>query len=175
MSKTTWNNSGKDRKESITISRQKTFASDVVDTTISLLEDELKRTGKHLIKTETILRRVSNHIDLTDDYPEREDLLDKGIKQVIQSRLYAHGYFSLIFGRGLFVNVVTCTNLKYLNMVKDNKENVLAGKEKVIAQIEYLINLNGQSVMIPDENNNLIITGTKTHEEFMMDLEADAI
>ena len=87
------------------------YKSEVVDTIINLLENRMKREGKHLLRTDTIFRLVTSHIDLTDELPEREELMSIGIKQVIQSRLYAHGYFSI--QTGYFVNVEQCENLYY--------------------------------------------------------------
>ena len=147
--------------------------SEKVDAVICQLEDAMIRKGKHLMKTSTIMMKVSMYIDLEDDSQEREELLDIGIKQVIQSRLYAHGYFSI--GGGYFVNVATCQNIAYLQRVIDNKDNVIDQKKAARDRINELKSLNGQQVYEVDEDGNLIQVESKTREEVIGDLEADSI
>ncbi len=149
------------------------YKSEVVDSAILTAEDRLRREHKNLIKSETVLSMVENHIDLYDDEDARQELMFIGIKQVIQSRLYAHGYFSI--GGGFFVNVYTCQKIEYLKDVVKNKENVLEIKSIAKKRIEELMKAAGQSVLIPDENNNLILTETKLQDEVIADLEADAV
>lgn len=149
------------------------YKSEVVDSAILTAEDRLRREHKNLIKSETVLSMVENHIDLYDDEDVRQELMFIGIKQVIQSRLYAHGYFSI--GGGFFVNVYTCKKIEYLKDVVKNKENVLEIKSIAKKRIEELMKTAGQSVLIPDENNNLILTETKLQDEVIADLEADAV
>lgn len=149
------------------------YKSEVVDTVLNLAEEELRSTGKHLIKTETILKRVKGHINLADESQEREELLLIGIKQVIQSRLYCHGYFSI--GKGYFVNVDRCQNTWYLEQIIDSKEDVLDQKAKAKKRLEELIGMNGQMYIDLDEAGNDIYKTTKTEREVIEDLEADAI
>lgn len=153
------------------------YKSEIVDAVIVMLEEKMKRLGRHLLKTETIYRMVCNQIDISDDSEEKEELLEIGIKQVIQSRLYCRGYFSVF--KGYFVNVEESTNLAYLNMVVNNKDKILDKKADVRNQIKKRINeltgLNGQLTLVPDENNLLIITENKTEDELLNDLEADAV
>jgi hypothetical protein len=138
-----------------------------------ILEGMLEREEKHLIKTDTIFNMCSHHIDLQDDSREREELLEIGMRQVIQSRLYAHNYFSVQMG--YFVNVDKCENLWYLKMIIDGKDTVISGKVAARNRIKELKALDGELIMIPDENGVMIVTETKTKEEIMADLEADAI
>lgn len=149
------------------------YKSEVVDTIINLLETRMKRERKHLLKTDTIIQSVGMHIDLTDDLPEREELLTIGIKQVIQSRLYAHGYFSI--QTGYFVNIDQCENLTYLQSIIDNKDNTIDMKVKARNRIKEIKGMPGQLVMIPDENNCLQTSANKTTEELQADIEADAV
>ena len=151
--------------------------SEIVDIVIIMLEDKMKRLNRHLIKTESIYQMVSHHIDLTDDSGEREELLEIGIKQVIQSRLYCRGYFSV--EKGYFVNVEQCDNLAYLKMILNNKDDVINNKvdarNQVKQRIKELMGLDGQMTLIPDSDNILIPMETKTQEELLDDLEADAV
>lgn len=149
------------------------YRSEIVDNAILTIEEILTREQKNLIKSGTVLSMSANHIDLWDDDEVRRELLLIGIKQVVQSRLYAHGYFSI--GGGYFVNVYTCKKIEYLQDVVKNKENVLEIKTIAKKRIEELIGAAGQSVYVPDENNNLILTETKLQDEVIADLEADAI
>lgn len=149
------------------------YKSSVVDTVIGMLEIRMKHEGKHLLKTDTIIRSVSMHINLADDLPEREELLIVGIKQVIQSRLYVRGYFSMM--PGYFVNVADCDKPEYLQLVINNKDNVIETKVKARNRMKELLGLDGQMVMIPDENNILHCCETKTKEELTVEIEADAV
>jgi hypothetical protein len=147
--------------------------SEVVDIVIDHLEEILEKTGKHLLKTDTIFDHCSVYIDLTDDVPERERLLEKGMRQVMQARLYQRNYFSVSIG--YFVNVTTCKNLEYLNMIINGKDGVIEGKIAARNRLKELWGLNGQMEFVPDENNVLTWAETKPREELIKDLEEDAI
>lgn len=151
----------------------KTFKGEIVDAAILCLEEELKQTGKHLIKTETILELCGAAIDLTDESKEREELLEIGMRQVIQSRLYVHNYFSV--ERGYFVNIIECENLRYLGLIENGKNTTIEIKNAALNRIKEIKKLNGQGVFIPGENNELECVETLTKEELLMELEADAI
>lgn len=132
------------------------------------IEERMKGEGKHLIKTSTILSYCEHYIDIEDD-----KLREIGIKQVIQSRLYAHGYFSVQMG--YFVNVAECENIWYLQMIISEKDEVLKNKTIARNRLKELMGFNGQVTMIPDESGVLVLVETKTKEEIMKDLEADAV
>ena len=149
------------------------YKSEVVDTIINLLESQMRREKKHLLKTDTIIRLVTSHIDLSDELPEREELLAIGIKQVIQGRLYAHGYFSI--QTGYFVNIEQCENLFYLQNIIDNKDSTIESKVKARNRIKVLKGLDGQMVLVPDQTNAVWPQETKTVEELQADIEADAV
>lgn len=140
---------------------------------ILLLEDRLKKKKKHLMKTDTIFDMCKRHIDLQDDSQEREELLEIGMRQVIQSRLYAHNYFSV--QTGYFVNVNDCENLWYLKMIIDGKDTVITGKVAARNRVKELKDLNGQMAIIPDENGIPVVVENKTFSEIISDLEEDAI
>ena len=139
------------------------------------MEAEMQELGKHLIKTETVMLRLRNHIDMSDETPEREELLRDGAKQLIQGRLYALGYFSITKGR--FVNLVECKNLRYLKMLFDSKDSTLEVKTIARNKMKKLKGLNGQMVFTPDplDPELLKLIETKTEEEVMQDIEADAL
>ena len=149
------------------------YKSEVVDTIINLLESQMRHEKKHLLKTDTIIRLVALHIDLSDELPEREELLAIGIKQVIQGRLYAHGYFSI--QTGYFVNIEQCENLFYLQNIIDNKDSTIESKVKARNRIKVLKGLDGQMVLVPDQTNAVWPQETKTAEELQADIEADAV
>lgn len=151
----------------------KTFKSEIVDTAILTLEGRMKDTGRHLLKTDTIFRMCADDIDLTDDMTEREELLEIGMRQVIQSRLYNHKYFSV--ETGYFVNIAECENLGYLNLILKSKDNTIEKKIMVRNRIKELKSLDGQMQFIPDANSSLTVIETKTKEELIEDLEADAV
>lgn len=149
------------------------YKSEVVDSIINAYETEMRKAKKHLLKTNTLLNAISGHIDLTDELAEREELLLIGIKQVLQSRLYAHGYFSI--NTGYFVNLAECTNLAYIKCLLDSKDSTLEVKRVARNRIKELKGLDGQLEFIPDDNNCLDITENKTKEELLEDMEADAV
>lgn len=146
-----------------------------MDTIIHGMEAEMRELGKHLIKTETVMLRLRNHIDMTDETPEREELLKDGAKQLIQGRLYALGYFSIT--TGYFVNLAECENLRYLEMLLHSKDSTLEVKTKARNELKKRKGLNGQMVLTPDpfDPELLKLIETKTEEEIMEDIEADAL
>lgn len=151
----------------------KTFKSEVVDQIILTLEERRKTLGRNLLKTDTIRDMCARHINLADEQREREELLDIGIKQVIQNRLYAHGYFSV--DMGYFVKVSECTSLWYLGLILNRKDTTIEKKIIVRNRIKEIKGLAGQMKFVPDESGELIVAETKTKEELAADLEADAV
>ena len=133
----------------------------------------MRSQDKHLLKTDSIFNLCQSHIDLSDPVPEREQLLEIGMRQVIQSRLYARGYYSPEIG--YFENVAERENLGYLNLMIKSKDGVIENKIAARNRIKELKALDGTMVFVPDENNVLTWIETKTKEEIVMDLEADAV
>ena len=153
--------------------RAKLYKSEVVDAIICGIEEELEATGRHLIKTETIFDRFRRRISLDDELSEREELLKDGARQLIQSRLYCSGYFSIT--KGFFVNIDQCENLTYLKMVIGNKDNAIAIKIRARNRIRELKGYDGQMRIVTEGEQILGIEETKTREGLIADLEADAI
>lgn len=151
----------------------KAFKSEVVDGAILILEERLKAEGKHLIKTETLFSMCSSEIDITDNTAERAELLEIGMRQLMQSRLYSFGYFSV--STGYFVSIAECDNLEYLNMIINSKDDVIEKKVKARNRLKELKALDGQMQFVPDESGILNMIETRTREEIEADLEADAI
>lgn len=151
----------------------KALKSEIIDTIIVSLEHRLKDEKKHLLKTDTIFRMCQAHFNLDDAVGYRKEFLDIGARQVIQSRLYAHGYFSVQIG--YFVKVDECKNIGYLNLMIKGKDNVIEDKIAARNRIKELKAMDGQMVFVPDENNVLTPIETKTKDEIVADLEADAI
>ena len=154
-----------------------TSKSEKVDSIIFMLKERLYLEKKNLIKTETIYEMCAHCIDLVGQDDEQNELLESGMRQTIQSRLYANRFFSVY--KGYFVNVDECTNISYLSMVINQKDDVINNKANVRNDIKKRINeliaANGQLKMIPDKNGILKIEETKTQEELFLDLEADAV
>lgn len=146
-----------------------------MDTIIHGMEAEMQELGRHLIKTETVMIRLRNHIDITDDTPEREELLELGTKQLIQTRLNAFGYFSIT--KGYFVNIAACENLRYLHMLIEDKDSTIKSRIDARNRMKTLKKLNGQMVYTPDplDPETLKLIETKTEEEVMQDIETDAL
>ena len=150
----------------------KSRKSEMVDLAIIAIEDEMERTGKHLIKTDTLFSMVSNHLNLADEDPDREELLIIGMRQVMESRLYARGYFSVSIG--YFVNVQQCSNVRYLEMITDSKEEVIQKKQDQLDRIEVQLR-QAQMKFIPDENNNLNLDEGMSEQEIRQALDEDAV
>lgn len=151
----------------------KTFKSEIIDDVILTLESIAKLKGRHLLKTDTIYYMAGSRIDITDPLPERRELLEIGIRQVIQSRLYAHNYYSV--ETGYFVNIDNCENLSYLKMIIDNKDEGIKAHVEARNRILKIKGLNGQGCFVPDEHNELKVVYSQTREELIDDLEADAV
>lgn len=151
----------------------KNYDSEIVDIVLDTLEEKLKTTGRHLIKTDTVFDYCSDRIDLTDEDPTRERLLEKGMRQTMQTRLYGRNYFSV--ATGYFVNVDTCENIWYLKMIINRKDDTILDKTVVRNKLAELKGLNGDLRMVWDGVDYAGVEETKTWDEIIEDLEADAI
>ena len=127
--------------------------------------------NRHLLITDNILSDVAKVIDLKDEDSNREDLMIIGIKDVIQQRLYAKGWFSV--RRGLFVNIADCENIRYLENIVDNKDEIILVKQKARDKIEELKKQKFDGQM--EFNQNGEIQENITEEEFLSDLLEDAV
>jgi len=153
--------------------------SEIIDEMIIVAEEIMKKLDKHLLKTETLREMCEHHpeVDIEDEDDMRERFLNSGLQQAMQSRLYAHNYFSVY--DGYFVNVDTCQNIAYLKMILQSKDDVLLDKvgkrNEIKKKVNEMLSYNGQMRLVPDEDNILSIIETKTMNEVIADLEADAI
>lgn len=140
----------------------------VFDQEITYLEIEMDDARKHLISTETLRNRAIPHFDIATDSETADYFVDVGIGQVMQSRLHARGYRSV--RRGYFVNLDRCDSLEYLTALLGNSELDIESREKVMKKIKE--KRDGQTSID-------FATGTihvpMTEEEFMREIEADAV
>ena len=100
-----------------------------VEEAINELERQIAETGKHVIKTESIKDLVNPRIIISGANDDSTYLAEIGFGQVIQSRLYEHGYRSL--GKGYFVNLNSCRDVHYLMMLYDNADTSVADKVRI--------------------------------------------
>ena len=143
----------------------------IVDTVIYDRIALMQSMNRHLLITDNILSDVAKVIDLKDEDSNREDLMIIGIKDVIQQRLYAKGGFSV--RRGLFVNSADCENIRYLENIVDNKDEIILVKQKARDKIEELKKQKFDGQM--EFNQNGEIQENITEEEFLSDLLEDAV
>ena len=140
----------------------------IFDQEIVFIEIEMEQLNKHLISTETLMQRALPHFDIDAGTDSTEYFTDVGVRQVMQSRLYAHGYRSV--RRGYFVNLDRCDSLEYLQALLGNSELDVENREKVMRKIKE--KRDAQTSMD-------FATGTihvpMTEEEFMREIEADAV
>lgn len=137
-----------------------------IDFHIDALIDQLARYEKHVIKTETLWNRINRSVDIDTNNEDSQYCAETGLRALMQSRLNAHGFFSI--RRGMFVNVEDCQNALYLTEVINNHENDIelrqAAKRKLDGQLTFLTNGANLEVLIP-----------KCEEEFLEQLRADAV
>jgi hypothetical protein len=75
------------------------------------------------------------------------------------------------------VNLAECENLDYLKMLFNSKDSTIETKTAARNRLKALKGLSGQMVMVPDpwEPEMLSMMETKTEDEIMHDVEADAV
>lgn len=150
----------------------KNRVTEIISIEIELIESEMERFGKHVIRTATLKDRCMNHLILECGNDETQYLTDIGFGQAIQSGLYTHGYRSV--RRGMFVNLERCESLPYLQAMEDNEDLDVKTKQIVLAKIKAL--KDGQSKMKFDTEGNFIEYVEMPNENDFIDmLEADAI
>ncbi len=142
----------------------------IVDTEIELLETEAEKNGQHGIKTETLKNRVSKHINIESEDEDREWLLGVGFGQLIQMRLHAHGYRSVL--SGYFVKLNDCTNIPYLVQMLRNQDIDVRERSAIVSNIKDMLkNYDPQISFDRDGNYNVPIP----KDELMEMLDADCI
>lgn len=142
-----------------------------VEEAINELERQIAETGKHVIKTESIKDLVNPRIIISGANDDSTYLAEIGFGQVIQSRLYEHGYRSL--GKGYFVNLNSCRDVHYLMMLYDNADTSVADKVRIRKLIRE--QCDGQGVYIFDGVEPIGTRFNMTEEEFYDQVKADAV
>jgi len=145
-----------------------------VENAIQVLEAKADREKKHVIKTGSI--RLFIPRQLVDDWVGQDTdtayLANCGLAQVIQSRLYEHGYRSL--GNGYFVKLDICDNPEYLTELYNNAD--VSVKDKVAIRRRIKERCDGQSEAIFSEDGQFIgYKFSKTQEEFYACVEGDSV
>lgn len=144
------------------------YITNIVDHEIELLEISMEHQEKHLISTDTLKERCLAHIDIDTGNDDTEWLSKIGFGQVIQSRLYAHGYRSV--RTGFFVNFDKVTDIEYLAALLANAETNVLEKEMIKEQIKK--KCDGQGFLNPE---TMEVVMPMNEEEFMQKIMADAV
>lgn len=145
-----------------------------VENAIRYLEMQAETEGKHVLKTESIKKHIPDNLisDWKDQDTETAYLAKCGLAQVVQSRLYEHGYRSL--GNGYFVKLDICSNPEYLVELYNNADTSVRDKIAVRKRIKE--QCDGQAVAIFARDGQFIgYEFNKTQEEFYECVESDAV
>lgn len=145
-----------------------------VENAIQSLELQAEIEGKHVIKTDSIKQRIPRRMvsDWIDQDTETAYLAKCGLGQVIQSRLYEHGYRSL--GNGYFVKLDICNNPEYLVELYNNADTSV--RDKIAVRKRIREQCDGQAVAIFAKDGQFIgYEFNKTQEEFYECVEDDAV
>jgi hypothetical protein len=145
-----------------------------VENAIQHLEAKAEDEGKHVIKTGSIKERIPNSIvsDWIDQDTETAYLAKCGLAQVVQSRLYEHGYRSL--GNGYFVKLDICKNPEYLVELYNNADTSVRDKMAIRKRIKE--QCDGQAVAIFAQDGQFVgYEFNKTQEEFYEYVKRDAV
>lgn len=146
--------------------------TEIISVEIELIESELERFDKHIIRTATLKDRCMSYLVFDCGNDETEYCTAVGFAQAIQSQLYNHGYRSI--RRGMFANLDRCENAVYLQAMVDNEDVDIKSKQIVLAKLKEL--RDGQSKMKFDENGNFVeYVEMPNEDDFMEMLEADAV
>lgn len=147
----------------------------IIDEEILILENELKETDNHVIKTATLKDRVMRHIQFDGKNEETQYCAKVGFSQTIQMRLWVKGYRSL--RTGFFINLDNCENVPYLQELLANADLAVSERERVKDRIKSLRDkkLSGQIEF--DIAGNVIngLTNPLTESELMELILDDAI
>jgi len=145
-----------------------------VEDAIQMLEAKADHEGKHVIKTASIRNHIPDRLisDWKGQETETAYLADRGLGQVIQSRLQEHGYRSL--GDGYFVKLDTCSNPEYLVELYNNADTSVKDKVRIRRMIKD--HCDGQGTTIWAADGSFVgYEFTKTQEEFYACVEDDAV
>lgn len=145
-----------------------------VENAIQFLEAKAEDEGKHVIKTSSIKDHVPHDLvsDWIDQDTETSYLAKTGFGQVVQSRLYEHGYRSL--GNGYFVKLDICDNPEYLVELYNNADTSV--RDKIAVRKRIREQCDGQAVALFAQDGQFIgYEFNKTQEEFYECVESDAV
>ncbi|MBR3320750.1 MAG: hypothetical protein IKG04_02270 [Exiguobacterium sp.] len=150
----------------------KSRISKIVDLVIDGIEIQLMESNKHVIRIETVKNRAMEYIEFDAKNDDTVQCVKIGFDQIVHIRLHDYGYRSV--RTGMFINLDDCDNIKRLKELFDSADTSVADKQKVMMRIKK--KLDGQMVMQFDEEGHCTdYIETMTEEEFVADLEADAI
>lgn len=140
----------------------------IADDAISILEDIMVHSGKHVINRRSIEKYYEKQMSIHGFKNDCiTDLLLIGRGQVIETRLNERGYKSA--GNGYFVNIEKCADADYLAMVYMNNESSVSDREKAFKKLKIIC--DGQGVF--DENGK--IKFNPNYEEVLEKIKADAV
>ena len=139
-----------------------------------VLEAKADREGKHVIRTSSIKALIPGHLvsDWIGQDTETAYLAKCGLAQVIQSRLYEHGYRSL--GGGYFVKLDICSNPEYLVELYNSADTSVRDKITIRRRIKE--RCDGQyTAVFSDDGQFVRYEFNMTQEEFFVCVEDDAV
>ncbi len=149
----------------------KSRISIIIDRIIDDIEIELEANNKHVIKVDTIKERALEFITIDCNNDDSQKCAEIGFDKSVHDRLYQYGYRSVRVG--LFINLDSCENIKRLQELLNSADSSLQDKQKIWAKIKK--QLDGQMEMAFNGSEHTGYVETMTEEEFVADLEADAI
>ena len=150
----------------------KSRISKVVDAVIDGIEIQLKEENKHVIRIDTVKERSLVHIVFDGNNEDTKKCIEIGFDQIVHSRLHEYGYRSV--RTGMFISLDDCDNIKRLKELLDSADVSTKEKQLVWAQIKK--KFDGQMAMqFGEDGEHAGYVETMTEEEFIEDLEADAI
>lgn len=149
----------------------KSNVTTVIDVIINGIELQMAENNKHVIRTETIKNRAMEYLFFDGQNEETRKCTEVGFDQMVHSRLNERGYRSVRTGR--FISLDGCTNIARLKALYDSAEKNAAQKEEIARMIKD--KCDGQIRMQFDGPDLIGYEETMTEEEFVADLEADAI
>lgn len=150
----------------------------LIDLEISVLEAALEESNKHVIRSETLRKRVLLHIDISNEDKDIEAMTRTGFSQAVEQRLYRAGYRSVKVG--YFVNLEKCENIVYLNELLRNADVRIEDKARIKDRIREIRDAIGKKA---DGQGRMILNGTDlvgiefspTKEEITAFLNGDSV
>lgn len=146
--------------------------SQVIDEVIDNIELQMEQENKHVIKIETVKARAMEFIIFDCQNEDTRKCTEIGFDQMVHVRLNQYGYRSV--RTGMFINLDRETGLQRLKALLDSADTTATDKALVADRIRR--KFDGQMKMDFGEDGALLgYKETMTEEEFVADLEADAI